>query len=82
MPLKAWPEPVGQVMGATSSARVEAISSRSSIGSLASRSILLMKVMIGTSRRRQISNSLRVRASMPLAASITITAESTAVSVR
>ena len=41
-----------------------------------------MKVTIGTSRRRQISNSLRVRASMPLAASITITAESTAVSVR
>src|SRR5579883_2128520 len=41
-----------------------------------------MKVMIGMSRRRQISNSLRVRASIPLAASITITAESTAVSVR
>ena len=82
MPLNAWPDPVGQVIGATSSARVEAISSSSSIGSLASRSILLMKVTIGTSRRRQISNSLRVRASMPLAASITITAESTAVRVR
>jgi hypothetical protein len=41
-----------------------------------------MKVMIGTSRRRQTSNSLRVCGSMPLAASITMTAESTAVSVR
>ena len=47
-----------------------------------SRSILLMKVTIGMSRSRQTSNSLRVRASMPLAASITMTAESTAVSVR
>ena len=34
-----------------------------------------MKVMIGMSRRRQISNSLRVRSSIPLAASITMTAE-------
>ncbi len=41
-----------------------------------------MKVMIGTLRMRQTSNSLRVCASMPRAASITITAESTAVSVR
>ncbi len=41
-----------------------------------------MKVMIGTSRRRQTSKSFRVCSSMPLAASITITAESTAVSVR
>ena len=44
-------------------------------GSRVSRSILLMKVTIGMSRSRQTSNSLRVRASMPLAASITITAE-------
>ena len=41
-----------------------------------------MKVMMGMSRSRQISNSLRVRASIPLAASITMMAESTAVSVR
>ena len=41
-----------------------------------------MNVTIGMSRRRQTSNNLRVRASMPFAASITITAESTAVSVR
>jgi hypothetical protein len=38
--------------------------------------------MIGTERSRQTSNNLRVCASMPRAASITITAESTAVSVR
>ena len=41
-----------------------------------------MKVVIGTSRRRQTSNSFRVCDSIPLAASSTITAESTAVSVR
>src|SRR5580704_13079842 len=41
-----------------------------------------MNVAIGTSRKRQTSNSLRVCVSMPFAASITITAESTAVSVR
>ena len=67
--------PTGQVTGAVSSASVEAISSSSSIGSRLSRSILLMKVTMGMSRSRQISNSFRVRASMPLAASITITAE-------
>ena len=82
MPANSAARPIGQVTGQVSSARVEATSSSNSIGSRASRSILLMKVMIGMSRRRQISNSLRVRASMPLAASITITAESTAVSVR
>ncbi len=41
-----------------------------------------MNVAIGTSRNRHTSNSLRVWVSMPFAASITITAESTAVSVR
>ena len=57
------------------SASVFSISSMRSKGSRVSRSILLMKVTIGMSRRRQTSNSLRVRASMPLAASMTITAE-------
>ncbi len=38
--------------------------------------------MIGTDRNRQTSNSLRVCASIPRAASITMIAESTAVSVR
>ncbi len=69
-------------MGAVSSASTFSISSSSSSGSRASRSSLLMKVMIGMSRSRQTSNSLRVRASMPFAASITMMAESTAVSVR
>ena len=74
--------PTGQVTGVTSSASLLAISSRSSSGSRPSRSTLLTKVMIGMSRSRQTSNSFSVWLSMPLAASITITAESTAVSVR
>ena len=41
-----------------------------------------VKTTIGTSRRRQTSNSLRVWLSIPFAASITMTALSTAVSVR
>ena len=82
MPAKVAARPMGQVTGAVSSASVFATSSSNSNGSRASRSILLTKVRIGMSRIRQISNSLRVRASIPLAASITITAESTAVRVR
>ena len=82
VPTKSRPRPTGQFTGAVSSASVFSISSSRSNGSRLSRSILLMKVMIGMSRSRQTSNSLRVRASMPLAASITMTAESTAVSVR
>ena len=58
------------------------MSSKSSKGSRPSRSILLMKVMMGTSRKRQTSNNLRVCSSIPFAASITMTAESTAVRVR
>ena len=50
------------------------ISSHSSKGSRASRSILLMKVKIGMSRMTQTLNSLRVWASTPLAASMTMTA--------
>ena len=82
VPTKSRPRPTGQVTGAVSSASVFSISSIRSNGSRLSRSSLLMKVMIGMSRSRHTSNSLRVRASMPLAASITMTAESTAVSVR
>ena len=41
-----------------------------------------MKVMIGVSRRRQTSMSLMVRSSTPLPQSMTMSAESTAVSVR
>src|SRR5207248_1312602 len=58
------------------------ISSSRSKGSRPSRSSLLTKVIIGTSRNRHTSKSLRVCSSMPLAASSTITALSTAVSVR
>ncbi len=75
VPTKSRPRPTGQVTGAVSSASVFSISSIRSNGSRLSRSSLLMNVMIGMSRSRQTSNSLRVRASMPLAASITMTAE-------
>ena len=74
--------PIGQLAGVVSSAKVCSISSIRSNGSRLSRSSLLIKVMIGMSRSLQTSNSYRVRASMPFAASITMTAESTAVSVR
>ena len=57
------------------------ISSSSSTGARPSRSSLLMNVMIGVSRRRQTSISLIVRSSTPLAQSMTMSAESTAVSV-
>jgi len=82
VPAKLRPRPIGQFTGAVSSASVFSISSRSSKGSRLSRSILLMKVTIGMSRSRHTSNSFRVRASIPLAASMTMMAESTAVSVR
>ena len=82
MPRSKPPMPAGQIIGAVSSASFEAISSISSKGFWPSRSILLMKVMIGTSRKRQTSKSFSVCASMPLAASITMIALSAAVSVR
>ena len=52
------------------------------MGSRPSRSSLLMKVMIGVSRKRQTSINLIVRVSTPFAQSITMSAESTAVNVR
>ena len=81
-PSNSPPMPTGQLIGVTSSASISAISSSSSNAPRPSRSTLFTKVMIGTDRNRHTSNSLRVCASMPRAASITITAESTAVSVR
>ena len=80
--MKSRPMPIGQLAGVTSMARFSWISSMMSKVSRASRSILLQKVRIGRSRRRQTSKSLRVWDSTPLAPSITITAASTAVSVR
>jgi hypothetical protein len=56
--------------------------SMSARGSSPARSSLFMKVKMGTPRRRQISKSLRVWLSMPLAESITITTASTAVRTR
>ena len=82
MPASARPMPIGQVTGAQAILSTCSISSSSSIGSRPSRSSLLMKVMMGVSRSRQTSISLMVRASTPLAQSITISAESTAVRVR
>src|SRR5260370_14098073 len=57
--------PIGQEAGVTSSASDCSISSNRSNGSRPSRSSLLTKVMIGTSRNRQTSKSLRVCSSMP-----------------
>jgi len=74
--------PSGQVTGAQVILSTSSISASSSKGSRTSRSILLTKVMIGVLRSRQTSSSLIVCASTPLAASITITAASTAVSTR
>ena len=74
--------PSGHETGAQSMFRTSSISSSSASGSRTSRSILLTNVMIGVSRSRQTSSSLIVCASTPLAASITITAASTAVSTR
>ena len=74
--------PIGQVTGAVWIFSTRSISSSSSSGARPSRSSLLMKVMIGVSRSRHTSMSLMVRSSTPLAQSITISAESTAVRVR
>jgi hypothetical protein len=74
--------PIGHVTGAQSIDSTDSISSSSDSGSRTSRSSLLTKVMIGVSRSRHTSSSLMVCSSTPLAASITITAASTAVSTR
>ena len=82
MPRSSRPMPMGQVTGAPRMRSTRSISSRSSSGSRPSRSSLFTKVTIGVSRSRQTSISLTVRSSTPLAASMTISAASTAVSVR
>ena len=74
--------PIGQLTGAQSMPSTASISSRRATGSRTSRSILFTNVMIGVARSRQTSSSLIVCASTPFAASITITAASTAVSTR
>src|SRR5579871_510849 len=82
MPRSSRPMPIGQVIGAHLRPSTRSMSSSSSTGSRPSRSSLLTKVMIGVSRSRQTSISLMVRSSTPFAQSMTISAESTAVSVR
>ena len=82
MPRSSRPMPMGQVSGAVAMPSTLSISSSSSMGARPSRSSLLMKVMIGVSRSRHTSMSLMVRSSTPLAQSMTMSAESTAVSVR
>src|SRR5947208_15682138 len=82
MPCSSRPMPIGQVTGAVWIRSTLSISSSSSMGGRPSRSSLLMKVKIGVSRKRQTSISLMVRSSTPLAQSMTMRAESTAVSVR
>ncbi len=74
--------PIGQLTGAQSMPRTASISSSRATGGRTSRSILLTNVMMGVARRRHTSRSLIVCASTPFAASITITAASTAVSTR
>jgi len=74
--------PMGQVTGAHWIFSTSSISSMISMASRPSRSSLLTKVRMGVSRSRQTSISLIVRSSTPLATSMTISAESTAVSVR
>ena len=74
--------PIGHVSGVQAMSSTVSMSSSSSIGGRPSRSSLLMKLMIGVVRNRQTSMSLIVRASTPFAASMTMSALSTAVSVR
>src|SRR6185437_13827155 len=81
-PRKRLPIPSGHVIGAQSIDSTDSISSSSASGSRTSRSSLFTNVMIGVLRRRHTSSSLIVCASTPFAASITITAASTAVSTR
>lgn len=51
---------MGQVTGAQSIFSTDSICSISSVGGRTSRSILLMKVMIGVLRKRQTSSSLMI----------------------
>ena len=81
-PLNLLPEPIGQFTGHVAIPSSFSISSNSSKVSIASRSILLINVKIGIWRMVHTLNSLRVCASTPLDASITITAESAAINVR
>ena len=81
-PPNSLPMPTGHVNGTTLMPSSRSISSIRASGSCTSRSILLTNVRMGVLRARQTCNSRRVCGSTPLAASITISAASTAVSTR
>jgi hypothetical protein len=81
-PPNRFPMPTGHVNGTAGIPSTCSISSISSSGSRTSRSSLLMNVMIGVARARHTSSSRRVCDSTPFAASITMSAASTAVSTR
>ncbi len=81
-PLKSPAMPTGHVNGVGCSPMRAWISSSSSRASRPGRSHLLITVMIGMPRCRHTWNSLRVCGSRPFAASMSITAQSTALSTR
>ena len=74
--------PTGQVSGVGTRPVRSLTSSISSSASLPGRSHLFTTVITGMPRCRQTANSFIVCASRPLAASMSITAASTAVSTR
>src|SRR5699024_1145222 len=82
IPKKLGPIPTGHVIGYVSISNVSSISSNSSNGSLPMRSSLLINVNTGMPRIFATLNSFNVCGSIPSAASITITALSTAINVR
>ena len=73
---------MGKASGRTRMRSSFSTSSSRSKGSLEGRSSLLMKTITGVERIRHTSISLRVCDSTPLAPSMTMMTESTAVSVR
>jgi len=81
-PRKSPAMPTGQVRGVGVSPVRSAISSISSRGSRPGRSHLFTTVMIGMPRCLQTANSFMVWGSRPLAASMSMTAASTAASTR
>mmetsp|Transcript_37472 Transcript_37472/g.95841 ORF Transcript_37472/g.95841 Transcript_37472/m.95841 type:complete len:226 (-) Transcript_37472:486-1163(-) len=82
IPAKRLPEPTGQFMGNDASPNSASSWSMISSGSSAGRSSLFTNVKMGRFLMRATSKSLRVWASIPLAASTSMTVLSAAESVR
>jgi len=78
-PLNSLPHPIGQLIGHVSIPKTFSISSNRSNVSLASRSILLINVKIGICLMTHTLNNLIVCGSTPFDASITMTAQSAAI---